>query len=177
MLRAKIDKKLVYLVLRHSFSLVAHTQIKHDVTKLSSCWISKKFLSAAELLFYLNMFLKLGLESDFVVLTFDSFSTLILIRYHCFLEVLDFEQSQIYFDFGVRWTELERVVQKVDNNKHKAVFIPIYVLIVPLLVIWEFRQDESDVFLWWNVVELHKRLLYQSQQIELLLVELEVVFF
>lgn len=91
------------------------------------------------------MILKVGLACNFV-LAVKSFWT-ILISYYCFLEVLDFDQVQIYIDFGVRWTRIERIVQKVDNYIHKASFIAIYVLKVPLLVFSYLRQDESDVFL------------------------------
>lgn len=112
-----------------------HTQCEHDVARLSSLKVFNwQFVSAAELVVYVFLFKRLGLLFENNLRTVYSARTCRFIGYNRFLKVLDFEQIQLHFDFRVRWTKLECIVQKVDKNLHKTVFIPIDVLVESLLV-------------------------------------------
>ena len=131
----EVDKNLAYLVFRDPKSNVVHTQCEHDVAILSSLKVFNwQFVSAAELVVYVFLFKRLGLLFENNLRTVYSAPTCRFIGYNRFLKVLDFEQIQLHFDFRVRWTKLECIVQKVDKNLHKTVFIPIDVLVESLLV-------------------------------------------
>lgn len=131
----EVDKNLAYLVFRDPKSNVVHTQCEHDVARLSSLKVFNwQFVSAAELVAYVFLFKRLGLLFENNLRTVYSAPTCRFIGYNRFLKVLDFEQIQLHFDFRVRWTKLECIVQKVDKNLHKTVFIPIDVLVESLLV-------------------------------------------
>jgi hypothetical protein len=132
---AEVDKNLAYLVFRDPKSNVVHTQCEHDVARLSSLKVFNwQFVSAAELVVYVFLFKRLGLLFENNLRTVYSARTCRFINYNRFLKVLDFEQIQLHFDFRVRWTKLECIVQKVDKDLHKTVFIPIDVLVESLLV-------------------------------------------
>lgn len=114
---------------------------------------------------------------DYSVGTVFSLWALLPFRKNRFFKVLNFYQIKIDFDFWVEWTRIERVVQKVDNNQHEAAFIAIDILKETFLVTQYLRWNESYVFLFWDVVQLQERLLNQSQQIIVILVEPKAIIF